>query len=56
MEFMRKIGHRCALCFKAVMWLLLGMMKIIVEIVKVVLLVFSLVLRLFTCFVRAGTP
>ena len=55
MEFMRKIGHGCASCFKAVIWLLLGMLKIIVEIVKVVLLVFSLVLRLFACFVRAGT-
>ena len=56
MELMRKIGHGCALCFKAVMWLLLGMLKIMVEVVKVVLLVFSLILRLFTCFVRAGTP
>ena len=56
MEFMRKIEHGCALCFKAVIWLLLGMLKIIVEVVKVVLLVFSLILRLFTCFVRAGTP
>lgn len=56
MEFMRKIGYGCALCFKAVIWLLLGMLKIIVEVVKVVLLVFSLILRLFTCFARAGTP
>ena len=56
MELMRKIGHGCALCFKAVLWLLLGMVKIIVEVVKVILLVFSLILRLFTCFVRAGTP
>ena len=56
MEFVRKIGYGCSLCFKAVIWLLLGMLKIIVEIVKVVLLVFSLVLRLFACFVRAGTP
>ena len=56
MDFVRKIGHGCLLCFKAVIWLLLGMLKIIVEVVKVVLLVFSLILRLFTCFVRAGTP
>jgi len=56
MELMRKIGHGCALCFKAVLWLLLGMLKIMVEVVKVVLLVFSLILRLFTCFFRAGTP
>lgn len=56
MEFMRKIGHGCSLCFKAVIWLLLGMLKIIVEVAKVVLLVFTLILRIFTCFVRAGTP
>lgn len=56
MEFISKIGHGCSLCFKAVIWLLLGMLKIAMEIVKVVLLVFSFILRLFTCFVRAGTP
>lgn len=56
MEFMRKIGLGCLLCFKAVIWLLLGMVKIIVEVVKVVLLAFSLILRIFTCFFKAGTP
>lgn len=56
MEVVSRVGHGCSLCFKAVLWLLLGMLKITVEIVKVVLLVFSLILRLFTCFVRAGTP
>lgn len=56
MEFVSKVGYGCSLCFKAVIWLLLGMLKITVEIVKVVLLVFSLILRLFGSFVRAGTP
>ena len=56
MEFMRKIGRGGSLCFKVVIWLLLGMLKITVEVVKVVLLVFSLILRLFGSFVRAGTP
>lgn len=56
MELVRKMGCGCSFCFKAVIRLLLGMLKITVEVAKVVLLVFSLILRLFACFVRVGTP
>lgn len=55
MELGRKISDGCAICLKAVLWLLFGILRIAVEILKVGLLLFGLILRLFTCFVKAGT-
>lgn len=50
------IGIVLLTILKAVVWLLLGALKLGLELVKIILLLFGLVLRVFLIFFKAGTP
>ncbi len=50
------IGNGMLLILKAIVWLILNTLGLILELAKVILLLFGMVMRLFLAFVRAGTP
>ena len=50
------IGNSMLLILKAIVWLILNTLGLILELAKVILLLFGMVMRLFLAFVRAGTP
>lgn len=53
---MKKIFTGILLILKAIAWLILNALGMILELAKIILLLFGLVMRLFLAFVRAGTP
>ena len=50
------IGYGYLGFLKGIVWLILNLLKLLLELARVILLLFGLVLRVFLAFVRAGTP
>lgn len=51
-----RIGRVIVAILKAIMWLLLNALHLVLSVAKIFLLLLGLVGRLFLAFVRAGTP
>jgi hypothetical protein len=50
------LGNVLAAILKAIAWLILNALQLVLNVAKVFLLLLGLVGRLFLAFVRAGTP
>lgn len=50
------VGYGLLEFLKGIVWLILNLLKLLLELAKVILLLFGLVHRVFLAFVRAGTP
>lgn len=55
-RFFTGLGSVLLAIFKALVWLVLHILQLLLEVAKLFLLLFGLVARLFLAFVRAGTP
>lgn len=55
-RFLAGFGNVLATILKAIAWLILNALQLVLNVAKVFLLLLGLVGRLFLAFVRAGTP
>lgn len=55
-RFLAEFGNVLAAILKAIAWLILNALQLVLNVAKVFLLLLGLVGRLFLAFVRAGTP
>ena len=55
-RFLAVFGNVLAAILKAIAWLILNALQLVLNVAKVFLLLLGLVGRLFLAFVRAGTP
>lgn len=55
-RFLAGFGNVLATILKAIAWLILNALQLVLNVAKVFLLLLGLVGRLFLVFVRAGTP
>lgn len=55
-RFLAGFGKVIAAILKAIAWLILNALQLVLNVAKVFLLLLGLVGRLFLAFVRAGTP
>jgi hypothetical protein len=55
-RFSAGLGNVLAAILKAIAWLILNALQLVLNVAKVFLLLLGLVGRLFLAFVRAGTP
>lgn len=55
-RFLTGFGKIIVAILKAIAWLLLNALQLVLNVAKVFLLLLGLVGRLFLAFVRAGTP
>lgn len=55
-RFLAGFGNVLAAILKAIAWLILNALQLVLNVAKVFLLLLGLVGRLFLAFVRAGTP
>ena len=55
-RFLAGSGNVLAAILKAIAWLILNALQLVLNVAKVFLLLLGLVGRLFLAFVRAGTP
>lgn len=55
-RFLVGFGKVIAAILKAIAWLILNALQLVLNVAKVFLLLLGLVGRLFLAFVRAGTP
>ena len=55
-RFLAGLGNGLVAILKAIAWLILNALQLVLNVAKVFLLLLGLVGRLFLAFVRAGTP
>ena len=55
-RFLAGLGNVLAAILKAIAWLILNALQLVLNVAKVFLLLLGLIGRLFLAFVRAGTP
>lgn len=55
-RFLAGLGNILVAILKAIAWLILNALQLVLNVAKVFLLLLGLVGRLFLAFVRAGTP
>ena len=55
-RFLAGLGNVLVAILKAIAWLILNALQLVLNVAKVFLLLLGLVDRLFLAFVRAGTP
>ncbi|MFQ7660954.1 MAG: hypothetical protein ACLRLS_10825 [Roseburia intestinalis] len=55
-RFLAGLGNVLVAILKAIAWLILNALQLVLNVAKVFLLLLGLVGRLFLAFVRAGTP
>lgn len=55
-RFLAGLGNVLVTILKAIAWLILNALQLVLNVAKVFLLLLGLVGRLFLAFVRAGTP
>ena len=55
-RFLAGLGNVLVAILKAIAWLILNALHLVLNVAKVFLLLLGLVGRLFLAFVRAGTP
>lgn len=55
-RFLAGLGSVLVAIMKAIAWLILNALQLVLNVAKVFLLLLGLVGRLFLAFVRAGTP
>lgn len=55
-RFLARFGNVLVAILKAITWLILNALQLVLNVAKVFLLLLGLVGRLFLAFVRAGTP
>lgn len=55
-RFLAGLGNVLVAILKAIAWLILNELQLVLNVAKVFLLLLGLVGRLFLAFVRAGTP
>lgn len=55
-RFLAGFGNVLVAILKAIVWLILNALQLVLNVAKVFLLLLGLVGRLFLAFVRAGTP
>ncbi|MFG6378908.1 MAG: hypothetical protein K1W19_11435 [Lachnospiraceae bacterium] len=55
-RFLAGLGNVLATILKAIAWLILNALQLVLNVAKVFLMLLGLVGRLFLAFVRAGTP
>lgn len=55
-RFLAGLGNVLVAILKAIAWLILNALQLVLNVAKVFLLMLGLVGRLFLAFVRAGTP
>lgn len=55
-RFLAGLGNVLVEILKAIAWLILNALQLVLNVAKVFLLLLGLVGRLFLAFVRAGTP
>ncbi len=55
-RFLAEFGNVLVAILKAIAWLILNALQLVLNVAKVFLLLLGLVGRLFLAFVRAGTP
>ena len=55
-RFLAGLGNVLVAILKAIAWLILNALQLVLNVSKVFLLLLGLVGRLFLAFVRAGTP
>lgn len=55
-KILMDIGNVLLMILKALAWLALNTLGLLLEAAKIILLLFGMVLRIFCVFVRAGTP
>lgn len=55
-RFFAGVGSVLVAIFKAIAWLMLNALQLVLNMAKVFLLLLGLVGRVFLAFVRAGTP
>ncbi len=51
-----KIGIGTLFVIKAIAWIFLNVLKLVLELLKFFLILLSLVIRIFFAFLKAGTP
>lgn len=52
----RNVGQIVLIILKTLVWLLLSIVKLVLEAAKLFLLLFSIIARIFLGFVKAATP
>lgn len=55
-RFLAGLGNVLVTILKAIAWLVLNVLQLVLNVAKVFLLLLGLVGRVFLAFVRAGTP
>ena len=55
-RFLAGLGNVLVAILKAIAWLILNALQLVLNVAKVFLLLLGLVVRQFLAFVRAGTP
>ncbi|WP_173664521.1 hypothetical protein [Roseburia sp. 831b] len=55
-RFFAGLGNILVTILKAIAWILLHVLQLVLNVTKIFLLLFGLVGRVFLAFVRAGTP
>lgn len=55
-RFLARFGNVLVAILKAITWLILNALQLVLNVAKVFLLLLGLVGRLFLAFVRVGTP
>ena len=55
-RFFAGLGNILVTILKAIAWILLHALQLVLNVTKIFLLLFGLVGRVFLAFVRAGTP
>lgn len=55
-RFFAGLGTVLLNLFKAIVWIIIHVLYLVLELAKLFLLLFGLVARIFLAFVRAGTP
>jgi len=55
-RFFAGLGNVLVVILKAIAWLMLNVLQLVLNVAKVFLLLLGLVGRVFLAFVRAGTP
>lgn len=55
-RFLAGLGNVLVAILKAIAWLILNALQLVLNVAKVFLLLLGLVGRMFLAFVRAGTP
>ena len=55
-RFLAGLGNVLVAILKAIAWLILNALQLVLDVAKVFLLLLGLIGRLFLAFVRAGTP